>query len=225
MVRAVTPDAPALDGSAPDGSAPDVLAPATLGPIALRNRVIKSATFEGVTPDGLVTDELIAYHRRPAAGGVAMTTVAYLAVSPQGRTERRQIHWRPEAVPGLRRLTEAVHAAGAAVAAQIGHAGPVADARSNRAPALSCSPLLNPVSMRRTRAATVADIERVTAEHARAARLAVESGFDAVEIHLGHNYFASAFLSPRLNKRDDAYGGSLANRAKVALGLARAVRA
>lgn len=206
-------------------TAPDVLAPADLGPIRLRNRVIKSATFEGATPEGLVTDALIEYHRRPAAGGVGMTTVAYLAVSPEGRTERRQIHWRAEAVPGLRRLTDAVHAEGAAVAAQIGHAGPVADARSNRVPALSCSPLLNPVSMRRTRAATAEDIERVTDAHARAARLAVESGFDAVEIHLGHNYFASAFLSPRLNKRTDGYGGTLANRAKVALGLARAVRA
>ncbi|NUR31349.1 MAG: NADH:flavin oxidoreductase [Catenulispora sp.] len=206
-------------------TAPDVLAPADLGPIRLRNRVIKSATFEGATPEGLVTDALIEYHRRPAAGGVGMTTVAYLAVSPEGRTERRQIHWRAEAVPGLRRLTDAVHAEGAAVAAQIGHAGPVADARSNRVPALSCSPLLNPVSMRRTRAATAEDIERVTDAHARAAHLAVESGFDAVEIHLGHNYFASAFLSPRLNKRTDVYGGTLANRAKVALGLARAVRA
>jgi 2,4-dienoyl-CoA reductase-like NADH-dependent reductase (Old Yellow Enzyme family) len=212
MVRAVTTDVP------------DVLAPANLGRIRLRNRVIKSATFEGATPDGLVTDDLIAYHRRPAAGGVGMTTVAYLAVSPEGRTERRQIHWRPEAVPGLRRLTEAVHSEGAAVAAQIGHAGPVADAKSNRVPALSCSPMWNPISLRRTRAATAADIERITADHARAARLAIESGFDAVEIHLGHNYFASAFLSPGLNQRDDEYGGSLANRAKVALGLVRAVR-
>ncbi|GAA2025429.1 NADH:flavin oxidoreductase [Catenulispora yoronensis] len=206
-------------------TAPDVLAPATLGPLRLRNRVIKAATFEGATPEGLVTDALIDYHRRPAAGGVGMTTVAYLAVSPEGRTERRQIHWRPEAVPGLRRLTDAVHAEGAAAAAQIGHAGPVADARSNGAPALSCAPMLNPISMRRTRAATAADIDRITAAHARAARLAVESGFDSVEIHLGHNYFASAFLSPRLNPRTDAYGGSLANRARVARGLARAVRA
>jgi 2,4-dienoyl-CoA reductase-like NADH-dependent reductase (Old Yellow Enzyme family) len=131
---------------------------------------------------------------------------------------------RPEAVPGLRRLTAAVHDEGAAVSAQLGHAGPVADARSNRLPALSCSPMVNPASMRRTRAASAQDIARITRAHADAARLAVEAGFDAVEIHLGHNYFASAFLSPRLNKRDDAYGGPLAHRAKVALGLARAVR-
>jgi 2,4-dienoyl-CoA reductase-like NADH-dependent reductase (Old Yellow Enzyme family) len=203
---------------------PDVLAPATLGPLTLRNRIIKAATFEGATPDALVTDRLIDYHRRPAAGGVAMTTVAYCAVAPEGRTERRQIWMRPEAVPGLRRLTDAIHAEGAAVSAQLGHAGPVADASSNRLPALAPGRMFSPLGMRHTKAATAHDIARVTRAHAQAARLAIESGFDAVEIHFGHNYLASAFLSPRLNRRDDAYGGSLANRAKVALGIARAVR-
>ncbi len=112
---------------------PDVFTPAKLGPLTLRNRIIKSATFEASTPDALVTDDLITYHRLPAAGGVGMTTVAYCAVSPGGRTEGRQIWMRPEAVPGLHRLTDAVHAEGAAISAQIGHAGPVADARSNKA--------------------------------------------------------------------------------------------
>jgi 2,4-dienoyl-CoA reductase-like NADH-dependent reductase (Old Yellow Enzyme family) len=204
--------------------APDPLAPARLGPLTLRNRVIKAATFEGMTPDALVSDGLVDFHRRHAAGGVAMTTVAYCAVAPEGRTERRQIWMRPEAVPGLRRLTDAVHDEGAAACAQIGHAGPVADAASNRLPALAPTAHLSPVSLRRTRAATAADIARVTAAHANAARLAIESGFDAVEMHFGHNYLASAFLSPKLNTRTDRYGGSLDNRASVALGIARAVR-
>lgn len=203
---------------------PDVLAPARLGPLTLRNRVVKAATFEGATPDALVTDQLIEYHRRPAAGGVGMTTVAYLAVAPEGRTERRQIWMRPEAVPGLRRLTDAVHAEGAAVSAQIGHAGPVANAASNRSPALGPTRRFSPLGMRITRAATGADIARIVQAHAGAAKLAVASGFDAVEIHLGHNYFASAFLSPRLNRRRDRYGGSLAHRAAVAREAARAVR-
>ena len=90
--------------------APDVLAPAKLGPITLRNRTIKSATFEARTPGALVSDDLIEYHRLPAAGGVGMTTVAYCAVSQGGRTEGNGIWLRPEAVPGFRRLTEAIHA-------------------------------------------------------------------------------------------------------------------
>lgn len=201
--------------------APDVFNPAKLGPLTLRNRVIKAATFEARTPDALVTDDLIEYHRLPAAGGVAMTTVAYCAVSPGGRTGGNQIWMRPHAVPGLRRLTEAIHAEGAA---QIGHAGPVADARSNQATALAPVRFFNPIAMRFAQKATREDIDDVLAAHAHAARLAVDAGFDAVEIHLGHNYLASAFLSPLLNRRDDEFGGSLQNRAKVARGLVMAVR-
>ena len=111
----------------------DPFAPTRLGPVALRNRIIKAATFEGVMPEALVTPELTEYHRAVAAGGAGMSTVAYLAVAPEGRTHAECIWLRPEAVPGLRRLTDAIHAEGAAAAAQIGHAGPVANSRSNKA--------------------------------------------------------------------------------------------
>ena len=204
--------------------APDVLSPAKLGPLTLRNRIIKSATFEARTPNALVTDDLIEYHRQPAAGGVGMTTVAYCAVSQGGRTEGNGIWMRPEAVPGFRRLTDAIHAEGAAVSAQIGHAGPVANARTNGATALAPVRFFNPIGMRFARKASADDIDEVLADHAKAARFAVEAGFDAVEIHLGHNYLASAFLSPLINRRTDEFGGSLANRAKVARGLVMAVR-
>jgi 2,4-dienoyl-CoA reductase-like NADH-dependent reductase (Old Yellow Enzyme family) len=205
-------------------TAPNVFTPATLGPVTLRNRIIKAATFEASTPDALVTDDLINYHRLPAAGGVGMTTVAYCAVSPGGRTEGRQIWMRPEAVAGLRRLTDAIHAEGAAISAQIGHAGPVADARSNKATALAPVRFFNPIAMRFAKKATPDDIRDVIAAHADAARFAIDSGFDAVEIHLGHNYFASSFLSPLINRRGDEFGGSLENRAKVARGMVMAVR-
>ncbi len=205
-------------------TAPDVFAPARLGPVQLRNRVIKSATYEGRNDKSLVTDSLIDFHRTIAAGGVGMTTVAYCAVSPEGRTERKQLYWRDEALPGLRRLTDAVHAEGAAVSAQIGHAGPVANAKSNRLPSLAPSRSFQPMSMTFNKAVTAADIARITADHARAARMAAEAGFDAVEVHLGHNYLISSFLSPGLNRRKDSYGGSLENRARFAREVMRAVR-
>ncbi|WP_205876610.1 NADH:flavin oxidoreductase [Mycobacterium camsae] len=205
-------------------AAPDVLSPAKLGPLTLRNRTIKSATFEARTPNALVTDDLIEYHRKPAAGGVGMTTVAYCAVSQGGRTEGNGIWMRPEAVPGFQRLTDAIHAEDAAVSAQIGHAGPVANARTNGATALAPVRFFNPIGMRFAKKASADDIDEVLADHAKAARFAVEAGFDAVEIHLGHNYLASAFLSPLINRRTDEFGGSLANRAKVARGLVMAVR-
>ncbi|MET7774160.1 NADH:flavin oxidoreductase [Nocardia sp. NPDC005366] len=204
---------------------PDVLAPAQLGPVTLRNRIIKSATFEHMSPGAVVSDDLIEFHRRVAAGGVGMTTVAYCAVAPEGRTEADQLWMREEAVPGLRRLTEAVHAEGAAISAQIGHAGPVANGKSNGAPALSASRRINPMGMKVVHAATLADIGRIRTAHGAAARYAIESGFDAVEIHFGHNYFASSFLSPILNRRSDAYGGSLENRARLVRETAAEVRA
>ena len=203
---------------------PDVFDPARLGPLTLRNRIIKAATFEGRTPQALVTEDLIEFHRSVAAGGVGMTTVAYCAVSPGGRTDGKQLWMRPEALPGLRRLAEAVHAEGAAVSAQIGHAGPVANARSNRATALAPVRFFNPIGMRFARRATRADIDGVIAAHAAAARYAIDAGFDAVEIHLGHNYLASSFLSPLVNRRTDEFGGSLANRATLARGIVAAVR-
>src|SRR3974390_1437941 len=100
-----------------------VFAPAQLGPLTLRNRIIKAATFEGVMPGGTVSDELIEFHRRVAAGGAAMSTVAYLAVSPEGRTDRHCLLLNDDNLPGLRRVTDAIHAEGAAATAQIGHAG------------------------------------------------------------------------------------------------------
>lgn len=202
----------------------DPLAPARLGPITLRNRVIKAATYEGLTPKGLVTDELIDFHRRPAAGGVGMTTVAYCAVAADGRTSPGQIQWTDETMPGLRKLTDAIHGEGAAVSAQIGHAGPVAAAKYIGYPALGPSRAFRMTTQNFSKPASTADITRIVEAHANAARRAVEAGFDAVEIHFGHNYLISSFLSPKVNKRTDEYGGSLANRARFALETARAVR-
>jgi len=174
----------------------NVFTPAKLGPVTLRNRIIKSATFEASTPNALVSDDLITYHRLPAAGGVGMTTVAHLAVSPEGRTDFDQIWWRPEAIPGLRKLTETIHAEGAAISAQIGHAGPLAHFRTYRGRAIAPVRAFNPAGLKFSKRATRDDIDVVIADHATAARFAIEAGFDAVEIHLGHNYLASSFLSP-----------------------------
>jgi 2,4-dienoyl-CoA reductase-like NADH-dependent reductase (Old Yellow Enzyme family) len=152
-----------------------------------------------------------------------MTTVAYLAVAPEGRTDRHCVLLNEESRAGLRRLTDAVHAEGAFVAAQIGHAGPVANARSNRAPSLSPSGGFTPMGTR-LRAVGVAEIARITEDYRRAALVATEVGFDSIEVHVGHNYLLSAFLSPKLNRRDDAFGGSVENRARFARQVLRTVR-
>jgi 2,4-dienoyl-CoA reductase-like NADH-dependent reductase (Old Yellow Enzyme family) len=203
---------------------PDVFSPGRIGPLTLRNRILKAATYEGLSHGSRVTRDLVDFHRAYAAGGVGMTTVAYCAVAPDGRTSPHQILWTDEAMPGLRVLTDTIHAEGAAVSAQIGHAGPVADPRGNKRPALSPSTRFPNIAGGISRRATRADIERVTVQHAAAAVRAIEAGFDAIEVHLGHSYLASAFLSPKINHRRDEYGGSLENRAKVGRGILRAVR-
>lgn len=208
-----------------DPGAPDPFAPATLGPLTLKNRVIKAATFEGVMTDGNVSQELIDFHLRPVRGGIAMTTVAYLAVAPEGRTNKDTIWLKRSMVPQLRKLTDAVHEAGALVAGQIGHAGPVADAKSNGIPALAPGRLFSPVSGKMSQPITPDGIERVTQDYAAAASLMAESGFDSIEIHLAHNYLLSSFLSPKFNKRKDDWGGSLENRMKFSRQVVAAVRA
>ena len=202
----------------------ELFEPAPLGPLTLRNRIVKAATFEGRSPGGIVTDDLVEFHRRMAAGGVAMTTVAYLAVAPEGRTDDGCIVLGPSVRDGLRRLTDAVHAEGALAAAQVGHAGPVANAASNKVPSISAGRMFNPLGMRRTRAASAADIARIVDDYRRGAAECVAAGFDSVELHLGHNYLLSAFLSPLFNRRDDEWGGSLEGRARFAREVVRSVR-
>ncbi|MFC7504476.1 NADH:flavin oxidoreductase, partial [Nocardioides sp. GCM10030258] len=157
-------------------SAPDVFSPVDLGPVRLRNRTVKAATFEGRTPDGEVTDALIAYHRAPAEGGVGLTTVAYLAVAPDGRTHREQIVVGERTLSGLNRLTDAIHATGAKISAQVGHAGPVANGRSNGVPAIAASRMPSPLSMQMIRSASEKDLTRVTRAYVDAARTLVTAG-------------------------------------------------
>src|SRR5258708_2546925 len=147
-----------MSASGPATSEPGPFATARLGPILLRNRMIKAATFEGRTPTRVVTPELIDFHRRFAAGGVGMTTVASCAITRAGSTDGHQIVLdNPEVGAGLRALTDAVHAEGAAIAAQIGHAGPVANPMGTKSPAVAPSRGFSPLGSRRTRAVTTSD--------------------------------------------------------------------
>lgn len=203
----------------------DVFAPARLGPVALRNRVVKAATFEARTPDGMITEELLDYHLAVAEGGVGLTTVAYLAVAREGPTGRGGIVVGPRTAPGLARLAEAVHGTGAKISGQLGHAGPVAHGRQNGVRALSASGMPSPLSMQWVATATEADLARVITAYAEAARTLADAGFDALEIHMAHSYLISSFLAPGLNRRRDRWGGSLANRARLARQVAGAVRA
>jgi 2,4-dienoyl-CoA reductase-like NADH-dependent reductase (Old Yellow Enzyme family) len=202
-----------------------ILTPVRLGPIELRNRVVKAATYETRAQAGLVTDALVAWHREFARGGVGMTTLAYCAVAPDGRTFPDQVWMREEALPGLRRFAAAMHDEGAKVAIQLAHAGWFADPRATGTRPVGPSRTFSPHARTWSRAATAEDLARFPDEFARAAALAVEAGFDALEVHVGHGYLLSQFLSPYNNRRTDEWGGALENRARLPRAVLRAVRA
>lgn len=213
----------AAEPAPPSPTTPDPFEPAPLGPVTLRNRIIKAATFEGRSRRNVVTDELVEFHRRMAEGGVGMTTLAFCAVSADARGAPGEMILSDEAVDGLARLADAVHAEGAAVSAQIGHAGAVAAGTGY--PGMSPSPVFSPLAMKRTKALSAPQIGRVVEDFAAGADRLARAGFDAVEIHMGHGYLISEFLSPKLNRRGDEWGSTLEGRARLARDVAAAVRA
>ena len=198
--------------------------PFTLGSLRLRNRIVKPATFEGMCPGGQVSPALVEHHRQVAAGGAALTTVAYASVSPDGRSYATQLSMRPEVAPGLATLVDAVHREGAAASLQLGHCGYFADRRLVGGRPMGASRRFNTYGLSFARPMTEEDLARVVADFAASARIAAGAGLDAVELHFGHGYLVSQFLSPFTNRRTDAWGGSLENRSRLAVEVLRAVR-
>lgn len=186
--------------------------PGKIGPLTLRNRTIRSAAFESMCPGNKPSKELLDYHHSVAAGGVGMTTVAYAAVTRSGLSFDRQLWMRPEIVPGLRELTDAVHREGAAASIQLGHCGNMSHKAICGETPVGASTgfnLYSPTFVRGLRKDELAPMARAYGDSVRLAR---EAGFDAVEIHAGHGYLISQFLSPYTNHRKDEFGGSLENR-------------
>lgn len=186
--------------------------PAKIGNLTLRNRTIRSAAFESMCSQNGPTQQLMDYHLSVAEGGIGMTTLAYASVTHSGLSFEKQLWMRDEIVPDLRRITDAIHKTGAAVSVQLGHCGNM----SHRSicgcmPISACSGfnLYSPTFVRGMRAG---EIEEMAREFGRAVKTARSAGFDAVEIHAGHGYLISQFLSPYTNHRKDIYGGSLENR-------------
>lgn len=202
-----------------------VLRPFKLGKLTLRNRVVRAGCFEGLSPGGEVTERLIDHHRRVAAGGVGMTTLSYCSVSYDGRAFPHELWMRPEIVPSLRAFTRAVHEEGAAASIQLGHCGFFASPSVIGQRPLGASRKFCLFRLSYCREMSRDDIREKTADFVHAALLAREAGFDAVELHAGHGYLLSQFLSPWTNRRRDEYGGTLVNRMRFPVDVVAQVRA
>lgn len=183
-----------------------------LGPVELRNRTIRSAAFEGMGRDNGPTQQLRDYHVSVARGGVGMTTLAYAGICRSALSFKTQLWLRPEIVPELRKITDDIHAEGAKASIQIGHCGTM----THRSTA-GCTPvgastgfnLYSPTFCRGLREDELVTLARQFGEAVDTAR---DAGFDCVEVHAGHGYLISQFLSPYTNRRRDGFGGSLQNR-------------
>ena len=192
-----------------------IFTPVTIGPVTLRNRVIRSAAFENMAYGNSPSQELIDYHTAVARGGVGMTTVAYAAVAESGLSFDGQLWMREEIVPELRKLTDSVHSYGAKASIQLGHCGNMTHRATCHCTPMGASGGFNLYSPTFVRKMRKDEIYQLVEDFGKAVELAREAGFDCVEIHAGHGYLISQFLSPYTNHRRDEFGGSLENRMKV----------
>jgi 2,4-dienoyl-CoA reductase-like NADH-dependent reductase (Old Yellow Enzyme family) len=192
--------------------------PIKIGPLTLRNRFIKAATNEGMCKNGIISKGLSKFHEEVAKGGAAMTTVAYCATSKDGQTFIDQAHLSKNTIKDFQSLTDSVHKHGAAAQAQITHAGAFTflPKQFSSLKPISANGGFNKFGVMTGRylkqKMTRDDMDKISNEFVQAAIHAKESGFDAIEIHMGHGYLLAQFITPFYNTRKDIYGGSIDNR-------------
>ena len=189
-----------------------VFTPGKIGPVELRNRTIRSAAFEGMGENYNPTKMLADYHLSVARGGVGMTTLAYAGVCRSALSFTTQLWLRREIVPELRDITDGIHAAGAKASIQIGHCGNMTHKSTAGGTPVGASGGFNLYSPTWARKLKADEIKTLAKEFGEAVRTARDAGFDCVEVHAGHGYLISQFLSPFTNHRRDEFGGSLDNR-------------
>jgi 2,4-dienoyl-CoA reductase-like NADH-dependent reductase (Old Yellow Enzyme family) len=203
-----------------------VMESAQIGRMRLRNRfVMPSMVTNFAAVDGAVTERIMAYHQARAKGGVGLIIVEATYIHPSAKGFRNQLGiYKDELVPGLRKLTDAVHRYGAKIAVQLYHAGRQTTSTVTGMSIVAPSPIPCPIKQEMPKELSIGEIKELAETFGRAARRAKEAGFDAIEIHGAHGYLLNQFLSPYSNKRTDEYGGTLANRMQFPLEVLRSIR-
>jgi len=208
-----------------------LLTPARIGPVEIKNRIVMPPmTTRTADDEGFVTGDCIAYYLARVQGGTGLITVEMASPEKAGRHRRREVGiYDDRFIPGLKRLVDAIHGGGAKASIQLGHAG--GHTRIDICGETPIAPSAIPHPVYETtfetivpREMTKARIEETIAAHVAAALRARTAGFDCVEIHAAHGYLISQFHAPFENRRNDEYGGTLANRARFGLDVLRAVK-
>ena len=202
-----------------------LLEPLQLGPIEIRNRIVSTSHQTSLVAASLPTDELVAYQQARAAGGAGLLSVEASSPDPSGQLSDHQIAaYRPEVVPMLAKIADAVHSEGAKLFIQLCHGGREQITGGYRPPALAPSAVPSPRFHTEARALTKGEIDEIVDGHRISAVNAREAGLDGIEALAGYNYLPGQFLSPRVNLRDDEYGGDLEGRMRLLVEVLRAMR-
>ncbi|WP_051170917.1 FAD-dependent oxidoreductase [Spongiibacter marinus] len=231
---------------------PHLMSEAMIGGMRLRNRTVLAAMgTEYVLEDGSLGDRAMDYYEARAAGGAGMIVLETSSVAwPMGMSMPKMLGLSSDDfLPGLTELAERVHAHDCRIAAQLNHSGKVSahdvvEGRQILVPSIpkaAANDMGNGLTMAemanfvrsagpdgkgpRFKEMDQDDIDWVVDCFASAAKRVVNAGFDAVEIHAGHGYMLSSFLSPYANRREDDYGGCLENRARLLLQVVAAIKA
>ena len=189
-----------------------LLTPGKIGTLELKNRTIMAPMASGLcNTDGTMTDEEIAYFVARAKGGIALIFTEYAYVQPNGRSSEHQIKVSDDSViPGLTKLVDAVHAAGAKICLQLQHGG-----RRSMMELVAPSPIPMDSKQDIPRELTTKEVYQLIDDFIAAAVRAKKCGFDMVEVHCAHGYLLNDFVSPHANRRVDEFGGTLGGRAKA----------
>ena len=196
---------------------PDIFQPFTLRTLTVRNRIVMMPMGSDLAGhNGELSDEHIKYYELRAKGGTGLILVENICVKyPEGSNGTTQLRIDKDCyIPRLFNLTEACHRHGACIGIQLNHAG--ASAMSSRIgmQPVSASNIPSKTGGEEPRPLTKEELISIAKDYGTAAKRAVNAGFDLVEIHAGHSYLISQFLSPLMNDRTDEFGGSAENRAR-----------
>ena len=197
----------------------------TIGSLTLKNRFVRSATWEGMATDkGACTNRLIDLMTQLAEGGVGLIISGHTYVSREGQAGPKQMGIYDDGLlPGLTQMASAVHAQNGKIIVQLAHAGCQAATGLSGLPAMGPS-VLEGEEGSVCREMTTEEISEIIAAFAAGALRAQKAGFDGIQIHAAHGYLLNQFLSPYFNKRQDAYGGSIENRARIVLEVLGSIR-
>ncbi|MGE5844096.1 MAG: FAD-dependent oxidoreductase [Syntrophaceae bacterium] len=203
-----------------------LFSPVKVGSLTLKNRIVMPAMHLGYCNDkGEVTDRLVSFYEERARGGTALIFVGGCPIDEYASSMKEMIGLSDDRfIPGLKRISDAVHRHGALAAAQLFHGGRyVRSGMIGRQP-IAPSPIASAITREVPREMTLEDIQRTIYHFAEAAVRAKKAGFDAVEVLAGTGYLISGFFSPVTNQRTDGYGGSPSARMRFGIEVAWAIR-